>query len=799
MVRMQFKAEFGTGLISLLIGVCFCSCNVTKHLDAGKGERLVVKNSIKVNSEEHFGLGKKWAFEYETSGLYKIPINTTWVGFRPNLNAYYLYKDKKSKFANWVNTKIAEPPAIYSEDLTDRTAENFQNYMRKKGYFNATCTHKTKLVGEKKAKTTYTLNLGKRYTVQSVEYISRDTPVMNTLRAVADESLIKPGSPVDGGLFDQEKIRITTVLRSQGYATFIPGYIEFNGDSTNQKVKVTVEILTPTDTSLHQKYRFGKVTVFSSLVPEVNVIRQDTVLNGITYFSNEKQFFIKPKHLDRIIKTRPGTLFSSVDVDRTNRNLSTLGAFKYVSVRNRPDSLLRDVMNTDISYAPASKLDYGISPDINYTSSQSALASQLIGFSANAYYLQRNLRHSAANISLNVTGNVEFDVLRTNGNLLFSNELKVQTDLTIPRFFDYFLLWKGLNKLHFGNFKLVNDKMYNKIAQEGKAHFGVNYNKLNQYGFYDFDLFNASFGYTLSPGGIHTYSFNHVGIDLLRPTLKQGFLDLSQSNRLLALRFQDQLFTGFILRSFNYSLATKPNKAGERWYVRFSSDISGLEVHLLNKAIQPSREWKLDGLDFARYARFESSGTYTRNFSKELFAGIQLTSGIVAPFQKNQPTPYVKQFYMGGPSSVRAWALRELGPGSFFDPANADKKPYYQASDFKLEFMSEIRFPMFWWFKGAVFLDGGNIWELRKITAEDVRPGAQLNLKSYQNIALGSGIGVRFDFGYSVIRFDWGIKVRRPYRNPGTGSYWVYWNTDGWKVTNLSEISNFNLAVGYPF
>lgn len=782
----------------LMIGISICSCNVTKHLDSGKGERLLIKNSLKIKGDKRIGYGKRLALSYETSGLFKQQPNSVWVGFRPKLSAYYQYKDRTGKFANWVNKKFAEPPTTYSEELAQKTATNFQNYMRKKGYFDASCSYETKFKGVHKAKTTYSLQLGSIYTIKSAAYVSRDTPVLEILKVIEDESFIKPGAPVDAGLFDSEKVRITTALRNQGYAAFIPGYIEFNGDSTNKDVKVVVEILTPSDSTNHQRYIFGKVTVFSSLVPEVNVIRLDTDLKGIRYFSNEPKFYIKPKHLDRIIKTRPGELYKSGSIDRTNRNLNALNAFKYIAVRPRPDSLNRELMNIDISYSPADRISYGIDPDINYSTSTSATGS-LIGASVNAYYRQRNLFHGAEMLSVNLSGNVEFDIAKNSGTFLFSQEFKAQTDLAIPRFFDYFHLWKGLNKLHAGKFKLVNNNMYNKILQDGRAHFGLIYNKLNLNGFYEYDLFNASFGYDLAPGGIHSYSFNHVGIDLLRPTLKEAFTQIGDANRLLYLRFSDQLFTGFILRSFNYSLYTKQNKAGERYSFRFNSDISGLEVHLLNNIFTKNKEWKLNGLPFARYARFETTGTYTRSFTKDLLAGIWVSSGVVAPFDKTQPTPYVKQFFLGGPSSIRAWQIRELGPGSFFDAPNAGITPYYQASDFKLEFMSEIRFPLFWWFKGAIFLDGGNIWQLSDYAKEDPRPGAKLNSKSYENIALGTGAGIRLDFGYSVIRLDLGIKLRRPYRNPGTDSYWVYWNTKGRKITNWKDISNFNLAVGYPF
>ena len=188
---------------------------------------------------------------------------------------------------------------------------------------------------------------------------------------------------------------------------------------------------------------------------------------------------------------------------------------------------------------------------------------------------------------------------------------------------------------------------------------------------------------------------------------------------------------------------------------------------------------------------------YTRNFSKEVIGAVRIGAGVGVPFGDSRAVPYVKQFFVGGPSSIRAWRIREIGPGGYLEidpdtgkPVNT--QPYYQAGDFRFEFNGELRFPIFSYFKGAVFLDGGNIWTLRN---DPGRPGSQLRWNSYKNIAIGTGFGIRGDFSYFVIRLDFGLPLRRPYLDPVSNAYWVP------NLFSKMQFSDFNpnLAVAYPF
>jgi outer membrane protein insertion porin family len=789
----------------LLAGWVLAGCNVTKHLDPTKGERLLVNNSIEFESDKPLSLSQKTSLNYELSGLVKQqPNRKALLLFYWRLHRYYRFKSKNLSSEQILSKKKwVEPPVIYDTLLSDRSARNLENYMRQKGYFNAYCTYKMDSVGAHKATAKYLLHLGTQYRVSSTQFTTRDSNLLPLLPNLQQTTTLKPGTPVANSLFDAEKLRITDELRNQGFAFFIPNYIEYTGDTTGTQTTVTIELLPPTDTSFHRVYYVDDVAVFSSLVPDVSAIRQQEAIDSIQYYSFTSKFFVKPKYLDKMISVRPGDLFRQKEVDQTNRKLSSLGVYRFVAVRPQADTLSPGKIDINTYFAPSELRSITFEPDVNYTTNDNILGN-LLGISGNLNLVQRNLFHGAEILTNNIQYTAQFDLsdLDERDNRIYSSELRVGSDLTIPRFFDYFRFWRAGNKLGWKGQRLVSDRFYQYLKREAKAHFTATYSNIQLNDIYRLNSFNLSFGYNLNLLGQRTININHAGIELLDFVPEERFKEIADNNPLLARSLSNQLLTGFILRNFSYNLSTAPNLFGERYFFRLNAEASGLEVSLLNRLIAPQQTWRLTrNLNFARYLRLDVSGGYVRNFTQNWSAGLRMVAGVAVPFKLRRlddaPTvPYIKQFFIGGPSSLRAWEIRQLGPGAFRQPLQADTlNNFYQAADFLWEFNAELRFPIFWWFKGAVFVDGGNIWSIS--TSQDIPASHKLNLNSYRNIALGSGVGIRFDFGYAVIRFDLGIKLRSPYPlNPTdmNDRYWYNWNRSSFR-----EMRRFNLAIGYPF
>ncbi|MBK6932266.1 MAG: BamA/TamA family outer membrane protein [Saprospirales bacterium] len=804
--------------VIVALAVLLSSCNVTKHLDKRQGQPLLQKNSLELKSEKPLPLDVRTPLQYELTALFRQkPNERSILAFRTpaRLWFYFRYKDKKSKLAKWVMEKIAEPPALFDEDMAIRTSTNLQNYMRQRGYFKAQSAYEVRFFDTKyyygddlyfdpradslsvqsNAAVTYTLQLGPQYRIDTVKFISRDTNVLGILQATAGRSMLKTGGALDGRSFEAEKLRITAALKNRGYAFFIPNFVEFTGDSTGSRANVIAEVLMPNDSTLHQTYMIGNVAVFSDLVPNLSGIRQDTTIDGIYFATSDPRFEIRPDKLVKAIAIRPGALFRQDDFDKTAQNLNALGIFRFVSVRPVQDSIQPGIVDVAISFALNTRFSTGYDLDLNSsTNSGSDLSGRLLGVSGSVSAINRNLLHGAENIRTDLAYSLEFDLAPRRSSLIFSQEFKFQNELIIPQYFDYLHLWRRLDR-----WRLITSEFYEHLRNNGQVRIGLNYNYLDLRGFYVYNLFNASFGYMVRSDAEHQYSFDNIGIDILRPKLQPRFETIFGQNEFLKRSFGNQLFTGFFLRSFTYTFSSRQNAFGERWFFRLNTEVSGLEELVLNRlwAIPFGKQtWTISDLDFSKYVRLDVNGSYSREFTRDLTAIVRLGAGFATPYGDTRGVPYVKQFFVGGPSSIRAWRIRELGPGGYVQSDTSCNcpvegvQPFYQAADFRFEFNGELRFPLFWWIKGAVFIDGGNVWTVKP---DPGRPKAQLGWGSYKNIAIGTGFGLRFDFDYFVFRFDWGLRLRRPYRTETQG-YWVDWTGTSWK-----NISNFNLAVGYPF
>ncbi|HNL40406.1 MAG TPA: hypothetical protein PKH43_14745, partial [Saprospiraceae bacterium] len=299
--KKQAAKPLPAGLFLLLV-VLLTSCNVTKYMDDTKGERLLVKNTLKLRSEKKLRLSEKTPLAYELGGLYKQkPNSKTLFLFRTRLWFFYKYRNKDTKFGRWVKGRVAEQPVFYDDAQAQRTALNFAHTMQQRGYLKAKCSYKTEFPGKHYAKTTYTLDLGPLYTIGPVTFFSRDTGAQRVLWETGNSSLLHPGNALDGRQFEAEKNRITNEMRNRGYAYFGPNSVEFVGDSTGTSTAVTVTILPPGENTAHKTYRVGKVAVFSSLVPDYSSIRRDTTIDNIYFASSDPRFRVRPKQLLKAI------------------------------------------------------------------------------------------------------------------------------------------------------------------------------------------------------------------------------------------------------------------------------------------------------------------------------------------------------------------------------------------------------------------------------------------------------------------------------------------------------------------
>jgi len=312
---------------------------------------------------------------------------------------------------------------------------------------------------------------------------------------------------------------------------------------------------------------------------------------------------------------------------------------------------------------------------------------------------------------------------------------------------------------------------------------------------------DASFGYIWKESINTEHNFSPLSITFAHLTNRtQKFEDLLSSNLFLRRSFEEQFIIGQIYSyTFNDQLE-KDHK--NHLYFKGTVDLSGNLLALLqsfsnNHAATPDNPYKLLGTTYSQYYKFDIDlRKYFNSEDQRKSLANRLIVGIGFPYGNSVSLPYVKQFYIGGSNSVRAFAAGALGPGSFKTPDSIAAKSFIdQAGDLKLEANTEYRFPLAGVLKGAVFIDAGNIWLLRE---DPGRPGSQFSSKTFlDEIAVGTGFGWRLDLSFFILRVDLAFPLRVP--SLPSSERWVAgkinFGDPSWRKNNLA----LNIAIGYPF
>ena len=815
----------------LLLGV-LCGCGTTKYL--AEEETFLTANKVVLTSGAEV---ERWnVMRGELTTLIQQQRNTAFLGInRRYFN--YRYQQDSTGFNRFLDRTFGEKPALYSSAAQLETVQSMENYLYNRGYFRARVQA---LDSSEKGRTevTYYITPNRRYTIDTVKYVSRDSAVQAVLRDIQSDSYLQPGEPVDSRLYDAEVKRVIDYLRDRGYAYLYANAVApLEADSADFKVAMDFEILPPAQDSNYQQFRIGQLDVYTDYEPITGLSSAaDTTVRGVTFHYDPTNVNVRFRTLLNNIELRPGMLFNQSDYDQTNLALGGLGTYRFVSLRQLPDPENPNVLNIVILLTPNTKWEFGMDVDVSFnnTNGRTILgARNLLGLNFSPSLRSRNFFGGAEALTTSLNFGLEFNPNPDNNQEVINTlNTRLQSQLDIPRFTDYLRLWRLGQRIG-----LVPDELYQQFRLRGRSRLigAVGYTSLLN--FYNYSNAEVSYGFDISLAGRKRLILNHLGIDYLLPTTQPAFDTILLNNPFLANSFDTQLFTGFLFRSLTYSVPLPSRVPGVSWTASTYFELSGHEMFLANKLTNTltgnEREFTLfkDEVAFSRYAKVDVQLRNLRPITSTAQLAIRFNVGAATPYGClegcDQPrvteVPYVKQFTAGGPMSMRGWRVRELGPGGFFDPTSVGTNNFllFQTGDLKLETNLEYRFfiakIIAFDFKGALFADVGNVWTLRE---DPSRPGSQFRLAQggeafaqpfYDQLAVNTGFGSRLDFSYFLLRVDIGFKLRNPYPGPATftrpGRYWLSYPTvpvdpempDGPRQSRLREKWNWNLMLGLPF
>ena len=800
----NIKYTFLGNCCLLLCMLWLSSCGTTKYLQ--EDQTFLKENNVKIISKEKSKAHK--VLENDLLGKVRQKPNTNFFGI--NRRWFYYRKQKKGKLDKKVKPgkrNIYETPSIFNPEIAEETTIGMKNYLKERGYFHPTVTYENKII-KQQSYATYLVDPGQLFTVNSLQYISPDTSIQEILNDISSETFLQKGVAVSNKTFEAEKSRITNVLRNVGYREFHVGYIDQMSSETDttvtNKVDISITVFNPKDRDGHQIYTVNKLSVYPYYVPDMEKERlRDTLIHGIHFYTQDGTFPIKPEVLLKRIYLQKGAIYSQDNFSKTVRNLGSLGVFKFANVTDKISQDSSNLIDFNI-YLPANKkIVLGADVEISFSEAP-ATSGTFLGGGLSFSYRNRNLLRGSEDLLFNLGIGGEFGIgnSRSQGGQLFRTfDVNPQLELNIPKFTDPLKFVKLLNGL-----SIFSDPFYESLLENATTRiiFGVNWSqRQNSWVFFSGDL---SLGYNIQNTPNRRYSVSQFGINFFNPNVGDAGKIIFDNNPFLERSFNNkQLFTGLLFRDFGMIFNGRNNAKRRSWRFELTFELSGAEIFLLNSLYNQTNSgdeltFSLFNLDFSKFAKLDMDGSFYKLFSKNHTLAFRFNVGAASAFGSTQDVPYVKQFFAGGPNSLRGWRIRELGPGSYQDPItfpiySENSTPFYQTGDIRLLFSGEYRFNMFKVYsldlEGALFIDGGNVWTIK----EDLnRPGAHFSSDFIRQIALSAGFGFRMDFDYFKLVLDLGYKVRNPYPNP-EGSYWAY---QRWKELKLRGF-NYNLSVGYPF
>ncbi len=732
---------------------------------------------------------------------------------------------------------VGQQPVILNEESTTKSADRIRKFFVYKGYWDTKVTGSNKLDSSaKKATSLYQIEHKDPTLVKDYYYNISEEPIRKLYEQNFTKSLIKTGTVLDQENLEKEVTRINDIMRSNGYYNFnasneeifftadtlksrkdVPLTLEFKRDSTKEGVKNPYMV---------SKFSDVNVYVSDSLVEKNNIKpEQFETLRKINFYNPDKKY--KNRALWTAVILREGDQYNQREIDLTRRNLTGMNNF---NVRIDPPEPINDsLLRTNIFLTPLPKYEFKVATDVHY--------SQLLnlGFSPSVELTTRNIFGGAENLSTSFSGIVGTTNNAKNPNTFFNAyELSGQVALNVPRLLVPFKYYKFIpkrytptssivlgasiqNNIGLGRIVINTGLNYNAAVNDIITHrltlfntqFNFTRNKSNYYElfekdrFYKDNMFGAYFAQNWDAYNQYTsgkISEDEVSKMIMRDTAFQDligaktnpiFTNFQQSLLNKERQTQDVVINSFIYNFIYNEIGNKafPNPS----YLSFKFETAGNFLSLVDKSFKSfttgiageNTEKGLFGVPYAQFMKFDIDARKYFSFSNSRRTLVfRQFIGVGIPYGNSHVMPYMRSYFNGGSSDIRAWlAFEGLGPADI----QADKNVRaYMMDNVKLTTNIEYRFPLSKIVEGAIFTDAGNIWSLKDTGLGDEFKFSQF----YKQLGIGSGFGFRFNIAYVTLRLDLAYKIYDPNMPQG----------DRWNFKRIKPLQpTFNFAFGYPF
>lgn len=684
---------------------------------------------------------------------------------------YNRYVNSKHKFGKWMFRQFATTPVYVSKVNPKVRSIVAQNTLRNYGYLHGKVSHDTVAVkNPRAAKISYSVQPGQLFHIDTIRYTGFPAAADSIIRSEMGSSALRQGQPFRVGDLDAERERIATSLRNRGFYYFRAGYITYRADTIMVQGKVQLQVM-PSPTTPQgalRQYHIGNTSV--KVLKYGEYAPTDSITVGRTLYSYSNGASHKPPlHLhaiQRYVLQRRGDTYSQRMEEISTELISSMGIFSSLRLDFTPRDTTASCDTLDMEVTAMLDKPYDTEFQGNVTSKSNGQVGPGVTF---AMY-KHNAFRGAETLGLKAWGSYEWQTganLQGKKSLLNSYEYGISASLSYPRIMAF-----GLGRKYFRRTISSTD-------------FAIDAKWMNRANYFGRVSLNASLTYRIQKRRNIRHEFTPISLgydQLLNSTAR--FDSIVARNPALYVSIRDQ-FVPSMEYTYTWS-ARKHHPRTVKVNVKEAGAVTSAIYAIGGKGFtQPGKQ--LFDVPFAQFIKASAQYTHQFPLTKRSSIATRVFGGFVYSYGNATAAPLGDLFSVGGANSIRAFAIRSIGPGSYH-PASSEYSYIDQMGDVKLEANVEYRFPIIANLYGAVFLDAGNVWLIRN---GDTQPGGKLTLSGFgKEIALGTGAGIRYDLDFLVLRFDVGVGLHSPY-DTGKGGYY--------NMPSFGKSLGYHFAIGYPF
>ena len=702
-----------------------------------------------------------------------------------------------TKFGRWITRVFGSRPITLSNVSPDLHATVGKNLLNKRGYFNNKITHElVPQSNKKKIKLKYTVNMGHLWTIDSLQYVNFPPDIDSLIQASRPNAIIKNGDAFDVATLEQERQRLTSLFRNNGYYYYKNNDASYLADTTIVRGKVITRLqladsINPIDL---KQWRIGKITV-NLQKNFMEELRQHRKKQGFDLNFNGRHSPLRSRVIANDLQFRPGDLYQQSKHTETMERLNATRLFTASNISFKPCNSTDTcrTLNVTLDFLFDRPYDFYVEAYGRGKTTGKYGPELVVGVT------KRNAFRGAELLNVRLHGAYEWTTKRSNdaGTTGRINDYQygAEVSLQFPRFLNPFktpprILRERMRKREAAAIaagKPLTLKPQRTYFESPMTTLSASTNVIKRALYFKRHVVAGELTYSWAPSERHSFIFKPLSLayEYMR-SVTDRFKALTDSVPYLEVSMADQFIPKAL---FQYTYQSPSGYANP---IRWWSTVSEASNVLALGYLASGEKWNKRGKTmfknpFAQFVKIETNFTKLWALSGKSSIAAHANAGVVWAYGNSRFAPYSEQFFVGGANSIRAFNVREIGPGTYRS-ASLVRSYVEQTGEVKVQANVEYRPHLVGNLYGALFLDAGNVWTLH---SDASRPGSQFHFNNFfKELAFGTGVGLRYDIGFFMLRVDWGIGLHVPYE---TGLNRLY------NIRHFGDAQALHLAIGMPF